>query len=58
MQENGWALRYASVRLKNDREIVLAAVQQNGLTLELASDELKKYREIVLAAKSKVVSTK
>jgi len=36
--------------LKNDREIVLTAVQRNGNALRHASDELKKDREIVLAA--------
>ena len=49
VQQNGFALKYASEELKKDREIVLAAVRQNGYALEYAS-ELKKDREIVLAA--------
>jgi hypothetical protein len=40
----------ASVALKNDREIVLAAVTQKVTALEYASDALKNDREIILAA--------
>jgi hypothetical protein len=36
--------------LKNDREIVLAAVTQNSLALKFTSDELKNDHEIVVAA--------
>jgi histidinol phosphatase-like PHP family hydrolase len=35
---------------KNDREVVLAAVEQNGLALEFASDALKNDPLVVLAA--------
>jgi NhaP-type Na+/H+ and K+/H+ antiporter len=42
--------RYLSTKLKNDKEIVLAAVQQDGKSLEDASHELKNDKEIVLAA--------
>ena len=35
------ALDLASEELRNDREIVLAAVQQNGYALEYASDDIK-----------------
>ncbi len=35
---------------KNDREIVLAAVQQNGWALQYAHESLQKDREIVLTA--------
>ena len=37
---------YASDELKNDREIVMVAVQQDGGALEYASDELKNDKEI------------
>ena len=46
----GPALRYASGELRNDREVVLAAVEQRGLALSFASEELKNDREVVLAA--------
>ena len=38
------------MKLKKDREIVLAAVKNGGHALNYASDELKNDREIVLAA--------
>jgi histidinol phosphatase-like PHP family hydrolase len=44
-------LRYISPsKLKNDKEIVLAAVHQDGSSLEYASDELKNNKEVVFAA--------
>ena len=45
-------LRHASEELRNDREIVLAAVSQYAYALEYASEELRNDREIVLAAVS------
>ena len=36
--------------LKNDKEVVLNAVQKNGAVLEYASDELKNDKEVVLQA--------
>ena len=50
VQQNGFALKYASEELKKDREIVLAAVRQNGYALEYASEHLKADRMIVLVA--------
>ena len=44
------ALGYASEELRNDRGIVLAAVEQDGRALVYASDELRNDRGIVLAA--------
>ena len=38
---NGFALKYASETLKDDRDVVLAAVAQNGFALEYASETLK-----------------
>ena len=46
----GYALRYASEALKNDREVVLAAVQKDGEALIYASEVLKNDREVILAA--------
>ena len=31
VQQNGYALQYASKELQNDREVVLAAVKQGGM---------------------------
>ena len=50
VEEDGWALEYASVELQADREVVLAAVQQDGYALNYASVELKADREIREAA--------
>ena len=44
------ALLYASERLKNDKEVVLAAVKRSGAALEYASEELRDDREMVLSA--------
>jgi uncharacterized membrane protein YqjE len=40
----------SSIELKNNKEVVLAAVTHNGLALENASIELKNDKEVVLAA--------
>ena len=50
---DGRFLHYASEKLKDDREIVLAAVTKSGSALEFASDKLKDDKEIVLAAVTK-----
>ena len=47
---DGRFLQYASEKLKDDREIVLAAVTKSGSALEFASDKLKDDKEIVLTA--------
>jgi hypothetical protein len=53
VQQNGRALQYASTELKNDREIVMAAVNQNGYLYQYASEALKNDREVVHSCKSK-----
>ena len=50
VNQNGWALSYASRKLRNDPEIVLAAVRRHGLALMFASEALRKDKQIVLAA--------
>jgi hypothetical protein len=50
VQQNGWALQYASERIRNNKEIVLAAVQNDGLVLQYASTLLMDNKEIALAA--------
>ena len=44
----GWgnALEYASDELRNDKEVVLAAVKDCGDALKYASDELKMIRKL------------
>jgi len=46
----GTDLEYASPQLKQDREIVLAAVAQNGLALKFANTALKSDKDIVMVA--------
>ena len=53
---DGRFLHYASEKLKDDREIVLAAVTKSGSALEFASTKLKDDKEIVLAAVTKIGS--
>ncbi|MBA3604242.1 MAG: DUF4116 domain-containing protein [Parachlamydiaceae bacterium] len=48
--QSGTTLRFADIKLKKDKAIVLAAVTQNGYALEFADIELKKDKEVVLAA--------
>ena len=45
-----WALEIASERLKDDQDVVLAAVKKDGHTLDLASERLRNNKDIVLAA--------
>ena len=49
VKQYGDALRYASLELQSDREVVLAAVQQYGGALRYASEALRADREVVLA---------
>ena len=46
------ALKYASTKFKDDKEIVLGAVKKQGSSIEYASDELNGDPEIVLTALS------
>ena len=45
------ALQYASQRLKDDREVVLAAVSLNGMAVQYASKDLKADKEVLQASK-------
>ena len=47
---HGLVLKYALGELRNDKEVVLAAVTVYGHSLRYASDELKNDKEVVLAA--------
>ena len=40
IMQNGYALQFASKRLKNDKEVVFAATQQNGRAWYYLGDEL------------------
>ncbi len=50
MKKNGYALEFASIDLKNNKDIVLAAVKNNGHAFKFLSEELKNNKDIVLAA--------
>ncbi len=52
VNQNGFALQYATEEQRNDPNIVLAAVKKNGEVLEYASESLKNDPNIVLAAVS------
>ena len=48
VNENGYALRFASKTLKGDRTIVIEAVKQNWRAILYATDELKNNNNFVL----------
>jgi hypothetical protein len=48
--KNGWHLMAASDELKNDKDIVLTALEQQWTSLQYASDNLKNDKEVVLFA--------
>ena len=48
VQQDGWALKFASSELQQDREVVLAAVQQSGWLLQFASSKLQQDRDYLL----------
>jgi hypothetical protein len=50
VQQNGYALRYAGLGLKEDRALVLEAVRRHGRALEHAGPRLKEDRALVLEA--------
>ena len=56
LKHNAFALEILDAKFKNDREIVMAAVNNDGYALEFASDELKNDKEIVLTALTKNLS--
>jgi hypothetical protein len=45
-----WAFRHASDRLKDDKDVVLAAVQKHWGSLERATERLRDDKDVVLAA--------
>ena len=49
-EKRRYTLHYVSNELKNDHEIVMAAVTKSGCSLEASSNELRNNREIVMAA--------
>jgi ribosomal protein S12 methylthiotransferase accessory factor YcaO len=50
VSNNGFALGFASARLRADYDVVMAAVQQYGMALYHASGALRSNREIAMAA--------
>ena len=47
VKEDGWLLKFASDKLRNDRDVVLEAVKQDEYTLLWASNELKNDKEFM-----------
>ena len=43
-------MAFASVQMKEDKEVVLAAVEQNGMALKYASHELNDDKDVVMIA--------
>ena len=50
VQQNGFALQYASEQLKGDVDVVKLAVQQRGFALQYASEQLKGNADVVKLA--------
>ena len=50
MRTHGWALKWTSEELQEDREIVLAAIKYDKYPLAYISKKLQEDREIVLTA--------
>lgn len=50
IEQDGWALQYASDRLKNDKEIANLAVERNPLVFEILPESLRKDKDIILNA--------
>jgi hypothetical protein len=44
------SLEFASMNLRNEKQIVLVAVKNNGFSLKFVSDDLKNDRDVVLEA--------
>ena len=55
VKQNGYALEYASKKLRADKEFILAlmALRQSGWALEYTSAALKADKEVVMAAVQK-----
>jgi hypothetical protein len=47
---NPWALEFASIRLKDDYDVVLAVVSRYGIMLKYASGRLRDHQVLVEAA--------
>lgn len=50
IKKDGWNFKYASDRLKNDREVVLEAVKKEASVIFYVDKKLKNDKEIVLEA--------
>ena len=48
VKQDGWALEYASIRLKDDEAVVLQALKQNVFSLRFASERLRNNKIFVL----------
>jgi hypothetical protein len=54
VRQNGMSLKHVcdNARLRNDKELILEAVNQDGTSLMFASDKLRNDEEVVLVAVS------
>lgn len=50
VSQKGGALKYASVELRQDKEVVLTAVQRYGYALQHASEQLQGDKDVVMLA--------
>ncbi len=48
VKQDGWALEYASLRLKDNEDIVLCSVKSNVFSLRFASERLKNNKNFAL----------
>ena len=53
--QHWYVLRYASATLKNDKEVVMAAVQQNGYALKHAYATLQNDKEVICGAAAELM---
>ena len=55
IKEQAFVFKFASDRLKRDKNFIIQAMNQNGLTLEYIDTDLQKDKDIVRAAVSQNV---
>ena len=46
VKQKGGAVKYSSLELRSDKEVVLEAVKQNGYALQYASESLRNDKEV------------
>lgn len=56
VNKNGLSLKYASEKLRNDREVVSKSIERNGKSLKYASSCLQNDKEFLIKALSNGLS--